>query len=300
RASLADILPDRPPERRGPARDARAAHVHDAVERVLLAAPCSVRRQHPRAHRRARRLQITVPAGRARLVRPHGRDAGIRPARPDPLRHLRQADRQLHRIQRHQVMPERKNIMKKTLGATVLLGASALALTACGGGSGGEEGVVDYWLWDANQLPAYQQCAEDFNASQEDVTVKVTQTGWDDYWSKITNGMAAGTAPDVFTDHLSKYPDFVKTEQLLSLDELDADTSIYNDGLADLWVGQDGSRYGLPKDWDTVALFYNKEMVADAGLTQEDMANLDWNPDDGGSYEKVIARLTVDENGVRG
>ncbi|WP_156761080.1 ABC transporter substrate-binding protein [Microbacterium karelineae] len=189
----------------------------------------------------------------------------------------------------------------RAIGATALLGASALALTACGGGSGaGGDGVVDYWLWDANQLPAYQQCAEEFNASQEDVTVEVTQTGWDDYWSKITNGMAAGTAPDVFTDHLSKYPDFVATDQLLSLDDLEADTSIYNEGLADLWVGQDGSRYGLPKDWDTVALFYNSAMAEEAGLTEDDMANLDWNPDDGGSYEDAIARLTVDENGVRG
>jgi multiple sugar transport system substrate-binding protein len=30
------------------------------------------------------------------------------------------------------------------------------------------------------------------------------------------------------------------------------------------------------------------------------MANLDWNPKDGGSYEKVIAKLTVDKNGKRG
>jgi len=191
---------------------------------------------------------------------------------------------------------------KKALGATALLGASALALTACSGaaGSGGGSGTIDYWLWDANQLPAYQQCAEDFNASQDDVQVKVTQTGWDDYWSKLTNGMASGTAPDVFTDHLSKYPDFVKTDQLLSLDDLDADTSIYNEGLADLWVGQDGKRYGLPKDWDTVALFYNTAMTDEAGITAEQMASLEWNPEDGGTYEDVIAHLTVDENGVRG
>ena len=56
--------------------------------------------------------------------------------------------------------------------------------------------------------------------------------------------------------------------QVLPLDDLghqgqrrpDASTST---GLADLWIGQDGKRYGLPKDWDTVALFYNNE--ADRG-----------------------------------
>ena len=74
----------------------------------------------------------------------------------------------------------------------------------------------------------------------------------------------------------------------------------YNEGLADLWVGQDGKRYGLPKDWDTIGLFYNKAMTDSAGLTAEQMAKLDWNPQDGGSYEKAIAHLTVDKNGKRG
>ena len=41
-------------------------------------------------------------------------------------------------------------------------------------------------------------------------------------------------------------------------------------------------------------------MATDAGVTDEDMANLTWNPDDGGTYEKVIAKLTVDQNGKRG
>ena len=30
------------------------------------------------------------------------------------------------------------------------------------------------------------------------------------------------------------------------------------------------------------------------------MKNLAWNPQDGGTYEKVIAHLTVDKNGKRG
>ena len=41
-------------------------------------------------------------------------------------------------------------------------------------------------------------------------------------------------------------------------------------------------------------------MTDSAGLTAEQMANLDWNPKDGGSYEKAIAHLTVDKNGKRG
>ena len=198
---------------------------------------------------------------------------------------------------------------KKAFGAVAVAAAAALALSACGSGSstgGGEsaKGEISYWLWDANQLPAYQQCASDFHKANPDITVKITQTGWDDYWGKITNGMASGTAPDVFTDHLAKYPDFIKTKQLLALDDAVANDKVdlgqYNEGLADLWVGQDGKRYGLPKDWDTIALFYNKKMAADAGLTPEQMGSLTWNAQDGGTYEKAIAHLTVDKSGKRG
>ncbi|WP_285243214.1 sugar ABC transporter substrate-binding protein [Pseudarthrobacter sp. fls2-241-R2A-127] len=196
--------------------------------------------------------------------------------------------------------------MKKSLGAVAAAAAIAISLSACGGGSTSTEakGEINYWLWDANQLPAYQQCADDFTKANPDIKVKVTQRGWGDYWTTLTNGFVAGNAPDVFADHLSKYPELAAKKQLLTLDDAVAkdhvDLSIYNKGLADLWVGQDGKRYGLPKDWDTVGLFYNKAMTDAAGITPEQMAKLDWNPQDGGSYEKAIAHLTVDKNGKRG
>ncbi|MDR6793307.1 sugar ABC transporter substrate-binding protein [Pseudarthrobacter oxydans] len=198
--------------------------------------------------------------------------------------------------------------MKKSLGAVAVAAAMALSLSACSGSSSSSEesatGEISYWLWDANQLPAYQQCADDFQAANPDITVKITQRGWDDYWSTLTNGFVGGTAPDVFTNHLGRYGELAENKQLLAIDEAvekdNIDLSAYNEGLADLWVGQDGKRYGLPKDWDTIGLFYNKAMLSSAGIPEDQMKDLTWNPEDGGSYEKVIAHLTVDKNGKRG
>jgi len=206
---------------------------------------------------------------------------------------------------------------RKAGAALAALAALTLALTACSedagtvGGTSGEaidtanaSGEINYWLWDNNQKPAYQQCADAFQAANPNVTVKISQYGWDDYWSSITNGFVAGTAPDVFTNHLSKYPEFVTQGQLLALDATLAqdgvNTDVYQEGLADLWVGQDGQRYGLPKDFDTVAVFYNKKLIQDAGVAESDLATMTWNPTDGGTYEKMIAHLTVDANGKRG
>jgi multiple sugar transport system substrate-binding protein len=196
----------------------------------------------------------------------------------------------------------------KFLGVAAVL---PLMLAACSGGgsdqsSNGTGGAtsIDYWLWDSGQQPAYQACADAFHTANPDITVKITQKGWDDYWSALTTGFVAGTAPDVFTDHVSKYGEFAGQNQLLALDDaLSADgydLKQYAHGLADLWVAQDGKRYGLPKDWDTEAIFYNQDMATKAGLTPKQMNSLDWNPDDGGTYERAIAHLTVDANGVRG
>jgi multiple sugar transport system substrate-binding protein len=184
-----------------------------------------------------------------------------------------------------------------------LTGALALSLTAgCakGGGAGSSANTVSYWLWDANQLPAYQACAKGFEKENPGLKVKITQLGWDDYWTKLTASFIAGTQPDVFTDHIQKFGQFADLKVLEPLDDLGIDDSDYQSGLAANWTGQDGHRYGAPKDWDTVALFYNQKMAGAAGLTAQELNTLSWNPKDGGTFEKAIAHLTVDRNGKRG
>lgn len=182
--------------------------------------------------------------------------------------------------------------------------AAALTLAACAPRrSSGDTSTIDYWLWDAGQLPAYQECAKVFE-DKTGITVRITQIGWDDYWTKLTAGFVAGTGPDAFTNHIAKFAQFVDLEVLVPLDEqaawADVDASAFQPGLIDLWKGEDGRQYGCPKDWDTEAVFYNKDMVAQAGLSEKDLATWEWNPEDGGSFERILARLSVDRNGVRG
>jgi multiple sugar transport system substrate-binding protein len=188
---------------------------------------------------------------------------------------------------------------------TAVLTAAALALplAACSGGSdddtGGGNVTLNYWLWDDKQQPAYQECADAFTKANPNVTIKFTQTAWDQYWQNLTTQLASGGAPDVWTDHASYYPQFVSSNQILDIqpfvDKDKVDLSQYQAGLADLFV-KDGKRYGLPKDWDTMALVYNTKLVKDtAGLP-----DLTWNPTDGGTFEQAIAKATVDAKGHNG
>lgn len=163
--------------------------------------------------------------------------------------------------------------------------------------------TINYVLWDTNQLPPYQECADVFEAANPGISINIEQLGWDDYWTLITTGFISGEAPDVFTNHLAKYPEFVELQQLVDIQPLverdGVPTDIYYPGLADLWT-RDGARYGLPKDWDTVAVIYNADMLEAAGIDPATMNDWTWNLEDGGSFMETVAALTLDANGNNG
>ncbi|WP_433063001.1 ABC transporter substrate-binding protein [Dactylosporangium sp. CS-033363] len=196
-------------------------------------------------------------------------------------------------------------MFRRSRTAVAVVSAAALALpllAACSDESGSDSGgkvTLQYWLWDDKQQPAYQACADEFSKANPNVTVQISQTAWTQYWQNLTTQLASGSAPDVWTDHASYYPQFVSSNQILDIQpfvEKDkVDLGQYQGGLADLFV-KDGKRYGLPKDWDTMALVYNTKFVTDtAGLDK-----LTWNPTDGGTFEQAIAKATVDANGKNG
>ncbi len=199
---------------------------------------------------------------------------------------------------------------KKQLGSLLVLTAMGattafMAVGCSAADSGSANGTVNlnYALWDDKQLPAYQSCVDTFVRENPNISVKVTQTAWDQYWTNLTTELSSGTAPDVFTNHVSRYPELAANNQLLDLqpavDAAKVDMGQYRAGLAENWV-KDGKRYALPKDFDTIALAYDSQKLKDANIDPASLNDLTWNPKDGGTFEKVIAELTVDKNGNNG
>jgi multiple sugar transport system substrate-binding protein len=193
-------------------------------------------------------------------------------------------------------------VLRRSLAAALTAAALATPLAACSNSDSSSLGgpvALNYWLWDDKQLPAYQACADAFTKANPTITVKLSQTAWDQYWQNLTTQLASGSAPDVWTDHASYYAQFVTSNQILDIqpyvDKDKVDLSQYQAGLADLFT-KDGKRYGLPKDWDTMAVVYNTKLVKDAS----GIGSLTWNPADGGTFEKAIAAATVDANGKNG
>jgi multiple sugar transport system substrate-binding protein len=159
---------------------------------------------------------------------------------------------------------------------------------------------VTYALWDSNQQPAYQKCADQFQKENADIKINIIQKSWPEYWSSLWKSINAGQGPDVFTNHLSQYPEFVKKNQIVDIQPYIkrdvVNTSVYLKGLYQAW-GRDGKQYGMPKDWDTIAIIVNMNMAQKAQVTINDLQNMSWNPSDGGTFETIASKLTLDVNG---
>jgi multiple sugar transport system substrate-binding protein len=178
------------------------------------------------------------------------------------------------------------------------LGISLLGLAAA------QHVTIKYWLWDPNEEVGYKGCVASFEQLHPNITVKITQTGWANYWNNLLTSFVSGTAPDVFWDHVSRFPQLVQSGQLLNLkpyiQQAHLKTNIYTfNNLTKLWDYK-GGVYGLPKDFDAIAIFYNKNMFKAAGINPNMANSWTWNPTNGGTFGQVIRKLTVDKNGVRG
>jgi ABC-type sugar transport system, periplasmic component len=101
----------------------------------------------------------------------------------------------------------------------------------------------------------------------------VTVSDWEPYWDKLQTSIAGGDAPDVFAMDGPLFPDYQSRDVLLDLKPfIDRDhydlTQLADQAVAD-FTTPDG-QFGLPRDLNVVALYYNKKMFDAAGIPYPD------------------------------
>jgi multiple sugar transport system substrate-binding protein len=95
-----------------------------------------------------------------------------------------------------------------------------------------------------------------------------TQVVTGDYNQILQAEIASKTEPDIFYMDSSMAASYISKGALLPLDKY-LDNSDITDFQSNLLAGYQigGKTYGLPKDYNTLALFYNKDMFSAAGIT---------------------------------
>jgi len=134
--------------------------------------------------------------------------------------------------------------------------------------------TISYACWDSNQAALIETIAAEFEAANPDINIEIQVNGWADYWTALEAAATGGSLPDTFWMHSNNIYYYGANEQLLDLTDYIAGSEVvdlanYPEGLNSIY-NIDGKQYAIPKDYDTIALWYNKTLFDEAGIAYPD------------------------------
>ena len=161
-----------------------------------------------------------------------------------------------------------------------------------------EQVTISYACWDSNQAKLIQTLADEFEAENPNIKIDIQVNGWADYWTALEAAGTGGSLPDTFWMHSNNIYYYGSNDQLLDLTDYIANTDLvdlanYPQGLDDIY-NIDGKQYAIPKDYDTIALWYNKTLFDEAGISYPDDT---WTWDD---LKEAARKLTKDDGSQYG
>jgi multiple sugar transport system substrate-binding protein len=186
---------------------------------------------------------------------------------------------------------------------TALAIALALAVSACAGqGQNGDDaknsgGTVTLKFWNGFTGPdraAVEGIVSKFNSSQTKVKIEMQIMPWDVFFDKLLPSLGSGTGPDIAAMDTAQIPQYAARGVFQPLDDAygpqGVDPNVMVKPAVDATV-YNGKKYGVPMNFTTLLLYWNKEMFRKAGLDPEKPpANWD-------EFAAAAKKLTKDTNG---
>ncbi|MFI9558711.1 ABC transporter substrate-binding protein [Nonomuraea endophytica] len=172
--------------------------------------------------------------------------------------------------------------------AAAVIGILAIAATACSGGggapgvpgSGGKDAAggpvtIRWSAWgSAEDMKLYEPLVKEFESKNPNIKLKLEPVAkYEDYHPKLLTQLTSKTAPDVFfvgDDNIGK---FVQAGVLTPLNDklASADSKSKPEDFFDGVYGgakKDGQIYGVPNDVNPEVLWFDKQALKDAGITE--------------------------------
>lgn len=165
-----------------------------------------------------------------------------------------------------------KNHNKKRLTKALAMAALVpFVLTACGGGGGGNAGggdvstltLMDYY----NNEPDNKAIKSEIDscASEIGVTIEREAVPGKDLIQKVLQKSSSKTLPDILMLDNPDLQEIAATGGLAPLEDFGVDTAGFAKGMLEAGT-YEGKVYGLAPTANTLGIFYNKKLLADAGL----------------------------------
>ena len=156
-----------------------------------------------------------------------------------------------------------------------------------------KEGELTVTIWDEGQRPGLQQIVDDWSA-ESGIQATINVVDWNSYWTLLEAGATGGELPDVFWMHSNVAQQYMENDMLLDLTDRIAasdkiDMNNYYEGIVNLYQSN-GKQYAVPKDIDTIALWYNKTIFDEMGVDYPDDT---WTWDD---FAAAAKKLTNDDH----
>ncbi len=193
----------------------------------------------------------------------------------------------------------RRTMLSATAAAGLLGVAAACSPSSSGGGDegGGEasgEKSLTFRLWEQNAVPAYEESFAAFE-KESGWSVTIDVVPWNDYWTRLPLDTASGDAADVYWMNSANFVRYADAGHLLAIDDVvEGGADQWEKSVVDLYT-RDDKLWGVPQIWDSIATFYNQDLVEAADVDPE---ALEFDPDaETDSLRDAARALTLDKEG---
>ena len=158
--------------------------------------------------------------------------------------------------------------------------------------------TITYAIWDSNQAKQLEKLVAEFEETNPEIKIDIHLTGWDDFWTMLEAAGTGDSMPDTFWMHTNEFYKYASNDKMLELDDFISKSELidmknYPEDLGEIF-NLNGNQYAIPKDFDTVGLWYNKKMFDDANMAYPDES---WDWDD---LLKAAEKLTIPEKNQYG
>ncbi len=161
-------------------------------------------------------------------------------------------------------------------------------------------GKVTYGQWGTNvETEQTKELLKEFNKKYPNVEVEVISKDWGTYWTSLTAQATTKDLPDVFKMSFAYVDKYAKLGAMKDLTDLIASTG-FNTGDFEPGVlaahQVDGKQVSLPRDANTIVLYYNKGLFEDAKTNPAGAAipskEMTWD-----EALDIAKKMTIDKNG---